>query len=350
MTKARRTRSGAPVPRFSIVFETFNITRADLEELDQALTSLYQGDLTPSDAAEVLVLDNGTAPPEAFAWLAGRFPNLEICEVPARLGLGDLRGLTLHLPREDLVLIFDSDCVFEPGWLDVVLDTMASRPEVPVLSGEITVDVTGPYSLAIAIAWIFPRFSEDRAPVPCDHYLPNACAFRRVAITGCPYPLGLPQRRGQAHVHAHEMRERGLQVWREPRARGRHLLPTVLAALHRFLVIGHDSVEIARRRGEGGRYSLRDRFLDGERRGRVAAMLLRAREVLAEDPWRGRWLPLALPWIAAFVLAYLLGRALTLIHGPTARRVLGIPLTPADLLQAMQRGGPASVAPRSPGR
>lgn len=333
-----KTIQGQPVPEFSIVFETFNLTRADLDELEQCIESLYAGEITPDDACEILVLDSGSAAPELFAELAERYPRIEVRKVPPQLAFGDIRALSQRLPRGELIATFDSDCILEPGWLDHTLEVMATRPEVKILAGEFTVRIRGPYSLAVAMAWIFPPFTSETEPAPASHYYPNGCLLRRELVERLPYPAGVPMRRGQAIVHAKRLRRAGEAPWRHPRARGYHTLPGFGAILHRFLVIGHDSVELGRISGEEDRFSHRDRFLFPEPAGRLATLVRRCRTVLAADRRRWLGLPVALPLIALFTACYAAGRLLAHLDGPRARRWLGIHQTPPDMLRRLEAG------------
>jgi len=150
-------------------------------------------------------------------------------------------------------------------------------------------------------------------------------AIRRCALVRCPMPRGLRLVRGQAVVHSLALPQAGFTLWRQPRARTFHPLPTPAGMLWRFVGQRHDSVVLAGLSGDRTGRSFRG-FLQplDHPVARTTHVLQRARAVLAEDRLRWLLLPAVLPVGAVFTLAYLAGRVLTRIAPATADRLLGV--------------------------
>jgi len=213
--------------------------------------------------------------------------------------------------------------VYELGWLSRLLEPFSSDPACGAVTGETQTPLSGPYALAASFTWAFPRYSNDERPVPARYYA-HPAALRRSALERCPLPEGLPLVRGQGIVHSLALRAEGFTIWRHPQVRTLHPLPGLAELLARFFWQGHDSLVLGRLVGDPTGAAVRGFLVPPERSvGRVRHLTGRARDVLAEDPRRTLWLPLAVPVAGVFALAYLAGRvAARLAPHRTARSLV----------------------------
>jgi hypothetical protein len=164
--------------------------------------------------------------------------------------------------------------------------------------------------LAIALTFVFPRFSHEDKLTPAVDYCANNMAVRKSFCESMPFPVGLPLYRGQNVVHANQLRESQHEIWREPRARALHALPEPSHLIPRFLLFGRDMVTLARLAGDrSGRLYRRGAAPSPKLIGRTRHFVERARSIFAEDPRRLVYAPLALPIVLVCVLSFLAGMA-----------------------------------------
>jgi glycosyltransferase involved in cell wall biosynthesis len=226
---------------FSIVLETENLATADLRGLMQAIDCLAAQTRSPTDANEVLIIDSGDIPAPVKTQLLAQYPWLTFTPAPAGTTYYQAKMLGAQIATGDLLLYYDSDCIYEPHWLETMLGTFAQDPEIQVVAGETRTRGVGPYGTAMALAYIFPQYSEAVKIFSCTHYYLNNVAFRRDFLLANPIPLDLPLYRGNCALHAKQIIARGGQIWRQPQARATHAPPNGLWHFYwRFLLIGHD--------------------------------------------------------------------------------------------------------------
>jgi hypothetical protein len=235
-----------------------------------------------------------------------------------------------------VLVLCDSDCTYDPAWMRELLAPFAgSSDEVQVVTGETSTPIDGPYGLAMALAYLFPRFSGDDGLRRNPSYDTNNVAIRRELLLRHPIPSRLPMYRGNHVLQARALRRGGHTIWRQPRARAVHPLPEGAAYFFwRFLLLGDEALTIARLSRDGRRLDrLEVRPLgDGLlclaiAGGRVKRLLERARTVLSEDSRRLLQLPLAAPIAAAATLLYWIGLGLSYVR-------------PGALLSAYRRAHP----------
>lgn len=315
--------SEATFPSFSLVIEPYNLRSSGQTLLRRCLDSIAGETPPPTAAREALLLDEGGTGSAATRELVSDYPWLTFHRVPQGLGYGDLKATGSEACTGEVVILLDSDCVYERGWLRHVLALFAADRECAVVTGETALQVTGPYSLAAAIFWVFPGYSGERAPAPARYYA-HPTAIRRAALARCPLPRGLPLLRGQGVIHALALRAAGYRIWRHPQVRVRHPVPPPLNLVARFFAQGCDSRTMARLVNDRSNRSLRGFYVPVDRRvGRVRHLAARARMALA-DRRRLLMLPAALPIGAGLVLAYAAGRVAARIAPAAVDRLLGL--------------------------
>jgi glycosyltransferase involved in cell wall biosynthesis len=240
-TRGEFSRSPETMSTFSIVLETENLATADLRGLMQAIDCLAAQTPPPSAANEVLIIDSGDLPESVKIQLLDQYPWLTFIAAPAGTTYYQAKMLGAQIATGDILLYYDSDCIYEPRWIETMLGTFAQEPDIKIVAGETRTRGIGPYGTAMALAYIFPQYSEAVKIFSCTHYYLNNVAFRRDFLLANPIPLDLPLYRGNCALHAKAIIARGGQIWRQPQARATHAPPNGLKHFYwRFLLIGHD--------------------------------------------------------------------------------------------------------------
>jgi glycosyltransferase involved in cell wall biosynthesis len=229
------------LPSFSIILETENLANADIKGLIKSLESLAKQDLDPSLANEVWLIESGDTPPELLAQLCQEYPWIKVCNVPLSTGYYKAKMEGARISTGEIIVYFDSDCIYESHWLRTILSTFNQGDQVNIVAGETMTRGLGIYGTAMAIAYIFPPYSGENNISASSHYFLNNVAFRREFLLNNPIPLDLPLYRGNCAIHAHQIKDLGVTIWKQPQARATHAPPSSLSHFFwRFLLIGHD--------------------------------------------------------------------------------------------------------------
>lgn len=319
-TSQEPSQSSIDRPSFSLIVETENLANADLDGLVHSLQSIAQQQISPERANEVLMIESGDTPPELLAQLCDRYPWLRVERVPADTGYYKAKMLGAAIATGEVVVYCDSDCVYEPNWLEQMLCPFA-QAEVQVVAGETKTRGTGPYGLAMAIVYIFPQYSGQSALAPTSQYFLNNVAFRRSFLLHQAIPLSLPLYRGNCVIHAREILHQGTMIWRQPLARATHAPPDGLSHFFwRFLLIGHDYYWQQHLLTQGVAPSQPDGvFRESGLQGKLQVLDERVGQLFRQSPHNWLYLPLAVPivllavaliaagyWITRFQPRYLL--------------------------------------------
>jgi len=296
------------LPTFSILMETSNLRLAHVERLRTALASIAAQVPSPSEAEEVVLLEDGSLPRELLADVSRQHPWLRLQRVDAGLTYGDQKSISIAAPRAEVVVVADPDCVYEPGWLRAHLEAFASDAAVGAVAGETTIAIRGPFTLAAALFFFFPRFSGGTAPAPARGFYLNNVAFRRDVVERHPIPFGLPVRGGQNVIYSRLLESAGVRIARHPRARAFHAPPEDLwMAMRIHFWTGRDTLRYDRLAAPRDPFS-GDYEPYGPPRGRAGKLVLRLRDIAREQPAMLAWLPVAAPIVGAVVASFLAGR------------------------------------------
>ena len=296
------------LPTFSILMETSNLRLAHVERLRAALASIAAQRPSPAEAEEVVLLEDGSLPGELLADVSRQHPWLRLQRVDTGLTYGDQKSISTATPRAEVIVVADPDCIYEPGWLSALLEAFASDPAVGAVAGETTIAIRGPFTLAAALFFFFPRFSGGTAPAPARGFYLNNVAFRRDVVARHPIPLGLPVRGGQNVLYARLLDSAGVPIARHPRARALHAPPEDLwMAMRIHFWTGRDTLRF------DGLAVPRDPFSGdyepyGPPRGRIGKILLRLRDIARQQPAMLLWLPVAAPIAGTVFAAFFAGR------------------------------------------
>jgi glycosyltransferase involved in cell wall biosynthesis len=209
-------------PGFSIVMETENLETAGPQHLLDALESLARQTISPQRAREVVLVNSGRVEQSVVDAIHDRFPWVAIHASAEPLDYYAAKALGTELTSGEVVLFFDSDVRYDTMWLESMLDLFGSDPSVDVVAGETSLGVSGPYTLAVLLAWAFPPWSRRSRAYSTTSYAANNVAFRRRMLEAIPIPLATGLWRGNCTLHSHRLVRAGAKMLRSPQARALH--------------------------------------------------------------------------------------------------------------------------------
>jgi glycosyltransferase involved in cell wall biosynthesis len=304
------------LPSFSIVLETENLASADIQGLVQAITALAAQDPPPTLANEVLLIDSGDTPADLLNRLCHQYPWITVLSTSAGTGYYQAKMFGAAKATGEIIVYYDSDCLYQPHWLRTILTTFAQSNEIQIVAGETTTRGSGPYGTAMALTYIFPQFSGQTTLKPTTQYFLNNVAFRREFLLQHPIPTDLPLYRGHCVIHAHALLQKGYTIWQQPQAQTTHAPPNGLSHFFwRFLLIGHDYYWQKRLLAKAGvkPKTSTDPTLIGWR-GKFQVLDDRLGKMIRAQPMRLVWFPIALPIVFAAVTLIFIGYWITAIQ------------------------------------
>jgi hypothetical protein len=183
---------------------------------------------------------------------------LDASRWPGRIDLVEVHGLAYYDQKNygvqqtdaDVVLFVDSDVVPEEGWLARLMDAMRD-PAVQVVSGETYLSTDSFMDRVFAGFWLFDARKPERGLYEAKNFYANNVAIRGELIRANPFPA-MASYRGQCAALARSLRQRGVTLYRDGRARVSHPPPQGLSHfVNRAVCQGHDIMVIARTRKNG---------------------------------------------------------------------------------------------------
>lgn len=307
---------------FSIIIETENLASADLPGLFRSVDALQSQTLSPLLANEVLMVETGDVPESVLATIRDRYPWIQTQRIDASLEYYQAKMAGIALTTGDVVVLCDSDCVYNNGWLAAMLQPY-SQKEVQLLAGETSMDIKGPYDLAMALVYIFPRYSQRASLTKSGGYFCNNVSFKRELLDRFPIPGELPMYRGNCVIHAHQLAQNDRYIWQQPAAQAMHAPPNGFSHfVSRFLMLGYDELCVSRFAARPTELSMdvpfrpvRDFVVGGALlAGKLKNSLIRLVQILQEDVRYGLYLPLALPICLAAMALYTAGLVLAYVR------------------------------------
>jgi glycosyltransferase involved in cell wall biosynthesis len=300
----------AQLPSFSLILETENLANADLKGLSKSLASLANQDISPAEANEVLLMDSGDTPPELLRHLCDEYPWIKVHQTQLATGYYKAKMLGAESVTGEVVVYFDSDCIYESHWLRTILTSFTQGEAVQVVAGETRTRGKGAYGMAMAFTYIFPQSSGEKTLTPASQYFLNNVAFRREFLLNHPIPTDLPLYRGNCVIHAHKIQNLGYTIWKQSQARATHAPPNGLSHFFwRFLLIGHDyywqKKLLAKEHIKGGK-----RILTEEDR-KLKTFRDRFSKIWTNNPRQFFYLPIAIPIIISALALILAGYIIT---------------------------------------
>jgi glycosyltransferase involved in cell wall biosynthesis len=311
-----------------LIYETENLSSVELENIYKSLASLAEQTLSLAQANEFLIIDGDYAPPEVIEELSSKYPWISVKKIPGiRYYEAKMKGA--ELATGEIVIYCDSDCTYNPSWLNNILSKFAENSEINVIAGETATPIRNLYELAIALHYFFPRFSHQSEPYLSNHYFLNNVAFRRDFLLQNPIPTELPLYRSNCLLHAYYLTSlKGYQIWKHPEVQAIHEPPTLSFMTWRSLLRGSDRVwrQIIKSRltqnpdiTQGSELSAQTNLnLPDKIKGAISTLFEskiatphQIKSALKEDVRRLVFFPLTIPYILWFELLYFLGSAIT---------------------------------------
>ncbi|HUP25196.1 MAG TPA: glycosyltransferase family 2 protein [Thermoanaerobaculia bacterium] len=241
-------------PSFSIVLETENVVSAGLDYLRRTLATLEAQTVSPRDSVETIVTQSGDVPDDVLAELGKKYPWVRPLTVPEDIDYYQAKMTAVREARGEIVVFADSDCAYEPDWLERLLEPF-QRDEVQAVAGHTGMTVSDTFEMGMsAVYFLHPQLSRRPGDTvrPGHRYFANNVAFRRTLLERRPIPEGRQFLRGQCTAHAEQLAADGVVIWQQPHARAVHPpLRRAYAFVWRFLLLGEEEVMRARLRHRG---------------------------------------------------------------------------------------------------
>ncbi len=328
-------------PTYSMVLETANLELADLAVLRRCLDTIAAQDLDINDAREIIMVHGGEVPAELLEQLSRDYPWLSALNVPEETGYGQAKMIGVGHTTGEVVIFFDSDCVYDSCWLRGLLGGLVENPDVGVLGGETMMSSDTALGLAASVLFTFEAFTGRTEIYEHRRLHLNSAAMWREILVDHPiesYPNVLAAGGVSTTMIARTVREGGRRVARQPLSRSIHAAPNGFRHFFwRFLNMGHDAVNFyrleapQRRSNEAPRTDravLLFRFF-GLAAERAKESVKKLVYILRERPRRWLLLPLALPLLGLGLFLQVAGYFSTLLFPD---------LIPMMTPKAMKRG------------
>lgn len=236
-----KTASAQQIPNFSMVLETENLETANLEGIIRSLVSLEHQDISPKQANEVWLIESGDLPPDLLKQLLNQFPWIQTYRASSEISYYEAKMLGAKLATGEIIVYFDSDCIYQANWLKNILTPFTQNPDIQIVAGETTTRGNDPYGTAMTLIYIFPPFSRQTELSKTPQYFLNNVAFRRELLLKNPIPTEIELYRGNCVIHAQSLGNLGYSIWKQPQAKATHAPPENLSHFFwRFLLIGYD--------------------------------------------------------------------------------------------------------------
>lgn len=234
----------------------------------------------------------------------------------------ELKNLGASRARGDVVVMLDSDVIPEPDWLVRLLESFTD-PRVSVVGGNSYIEPTSTYARAFALGWLFPLRGEDGEELrEANSFHANNLAFRTEVLRRHPFPTPPGACRGGASMLADRLRQAGVTVHRNPRARVSHPAPRPRHFVRRSLAQGRDNLIQRCQRADAASAPLRASWLDVRKRTRRAWRRIRRHHRRVGMSLAA--VPLALLIITTYYALFLTGDVLTRLAPSAMQRHLRI--------------------------
>lgn len=310
-------------PSFSLILETENLANADLKGLSKSLATLANQDISPALANEVLLIDSGDTPLDILEQLCQQYPWIKVHQTQLEIGYYKAKMLGAQLVTGEIVVYFDSDCLYESNWLRNILTAFTQSEAIQIVAGETMTRAKGAYGTAMALTYIFPQHSGQKTLSPTSQYFLNNVAFRRAFLLSNPIPCDLPLYRGNCVIHARNLQNRGYIIWKQSQAKATHAPPNGLSHFFwRFLLIGHD-LYWQNRLLTKAKYSAKKSDPDPMSgiNGKLQVFSDRVGKMWAENPRQFIYLPLAIPIVITALALIFSGYCITVFKPKYLLRV-----------------------------
>jgi hypothetical protein len=240
---------GAALPSFSIIIESENLAVEESDMLFAALDSLEKQTVPLSSAKEAILVNSGRIPADVESAIRERYPWLRIHTIDADRTYYEAKQDPVALTSGEVIVYCDCDCRYVPGWLASLLSPYADPAiNAEAVTGETGVSPDTIYGYFIALTWCFPPFSRRRGPYATAGYAANNVSFSRGLLERMPIPTGLRIYRGNCSLHARNLTDAGVTIWKAPGARALHPTLRLSHLPARFFMWGHHEAKVCQAR------------------------------------------------------------------------------------------------------
>jgi hypothetical protein len=308
------------LPSFSVIIESENLAVEDSAALFRALATLARQTISIETANEVLLVNSGRIPDDVDRTVQSDYPWLRLHNIGSDSTYYEAKQNPVALTTGEVVVFCDCDCQYSQDWLESLLSPYVD-PQInaDVVTGETAIDPTGFQGYFLALAWCFPPYSKRSAPYPTNGYAANNVSFRRTLLEEMPIPTDLRLYRGNCSLHAREIIDRSVTIWKSPTARARHPAMRIAHVPARFFMWGHHEAQVcrARHRDKGNPAWRAVRVLaamTGILARRLAAPFKRWPVLLRQRPASVVYVPPMLCYIALAEILFFVGAVVTLLY------------------------------------
>jgi glycosyltransferase involved in cell wall biosynthesis len=229
---------------FSIIIETENLVSAELENLFKCLDSLVVQTLSPKFANEVIIIDSGDVPNEVINNICQKYPWLSFHAIEKGSDYYGAKMKGASLTTGEVIVFCDSDCVYKECWLQSILAPFSENADIQIVSGETVTPIDSIYDIAIALTYIFPRFSNLKSIYQSSNIYMNNVAFKQSLLMQFPLQSEVNIYRGNCVLYTRSLCRQGYKIWKQPQAQATHAVPSKYFFFWRFLLLGNDAFTI----------------------------------------------------------------------------------------------------------
>jgi hypothetical protein len=237
---------------------------ARLSEVDRARQMLVQVGEQVAEVARstnatfdlLLIYDPEEVPRETPETVVRN--SLDATRWPGKIELIEVHGLSYYDQKNygvsrtdaDVIVFVDSDVVPDEGWLPRLMEAMKD-PNVQIVSGETYLSTDSFADRVFAGFWLFDAKKPATGLYEARNFYANNVAIRGELIRANPFPT-LASYRGQCAALAHALRDKGVKLYRDSRARVSHPPPEGFSHfVNRAICHGHDIMVLGRDKSHG---------------------------------------------------------------------------------------------------
>jgi len=259
------TTATANKTRVSVVIEWENVLLAEatrsmemLKRLTRQIDEVYAANPAAGSFQVLLLYDNEECSiddirqvVEPFFTPARAHCELKLQEAPGRRYY-EQKNYGAELARGEIIVFIDSDVIPEDGWLANLLQPF-SDAGTKVVCGNTYITANNSYSKSFALFWFFPLRDPKDMLGTRKILFANNLAIRRQTLLDTPFVNVEGTCRGWCVGLSHHLREKGIEIRYQSRARVSHPAPNGRSHfVNRALAEGRDQLLMRRAMGRGG--------------------------------------------------------------------------------------------------
>jgi len=241
-------------PNFSIVITWYDFNpsnnwrpRKMLESLAKQIISVSKNSLVKPEIIIMYIAEETRNQVKDFV-----IENLAACKslidlkiIPAfgfnkyNLRYYELKNFGVTHTNHEVIIFVDNDVIPDKDWLIGFLEIM-KNPETKIVTGDDYILTNTIAEKAFSLFWLFHTKEERDDDSEKRYYHGNNLAVRRTLFEKIPFPQ-MTSYHGQGFAHADIIRNQGMKVYFQPKARVNHPIPMgFLEFFSKAICWGHD--------------------------------------------------------------------------------------------------------------